>query len=351
MNDTQFFKQLSETVGVSGKEDAVRDLILNEIRDHVTSLRVDALGNITAVKKGKGRGRPRLMLDAHMDEIGLMATGIEGDGLIRFTNIGGVDERILPGLRVKVGDNAIPGVITWTPIHKNRDQSAVALKNLRIDIGASTRDEAGGKVKAGDRIAFDSYFAEIGATMLRGKAFDNRVGCALLVDVLKGGPYAVDVLAAFTVQEEIGLRGARVAAKILNPDVALALEGTTANDLPNPVAEADDTLGVNPTCRLGAGPALTVMDRSMIAHPKVLSFVRTTAAAQGIPVQIKTMIGGGTDAGAIHTSGAGVPSGVISVPCRYIHSPTAYLNREDYAATLRLLQAILTDLKWEHLKD
>lgn len=350
MKDTQFFKQLSETVGVSGKEDAVRSLILDAIRDHVTSLRVDALGNITAIKKGKGRGRPRLMISAHMDEIGLMATGLDGDGLIRFTNIGGVDERILPGLRVKIGDESIPGVITWTPIHKNRDQNAVALRSLRIDIGASSREDANGKVKPGDRIAFDSYFAEIGTSMLRGKAFDDRVGCALLVDILKGGPYPVDVLAAFTVQEEIGLRGARVAAQILQPDAALALEGTTANDLPNPVAEADDTSSVNPACHLGAGPVVTVMDRSMIAHPKLLAFIRGTADKHQIPHQIKTQLGGGTDAGAIHITHAGVPSGVISVPCRYIHSPTAYLNRVDYAQTLKLVQAILNDLKWDDFK-
>ncbi|MBL8165659.1 MAG: M42 family metallopeptidase [Anaerolineae bacterium] len=343
-------QELSEAVGVSGKEDAVRKVILPAIKDHVQDIRIDALGSVTALKPGRKRKGPRVMLSAHMDEVGFMVTGFDGDGSIRFTAIGGVDERILPGLRVKVGDSAIPGVIIWTPIHRNRDQNTVALKNLRIDIGAGSKDEVNGKVKAGDRIAFDSTFMSIGETMLRGKAFDDRVGCSLLVDVLQGGPYPVDVLAAFTVQEEIGLRGARVAAQTMQPDVALALEGTTANDIPNPLAEADDEAENNPACRLGAGPTLTVMDRSLIVNPRLLNFLRQTAERHGIPYQLKTQLGGGTDAGSIHTSGVGVMSGVISVPCRYIHSPHAYLNRDDYANTLKLLQAFLRDLTWDVLK-
>lgn len=343
-------QELSEAVGVSGQEDAVRKIILPAIRDHVQDIRIDALGSVTALKPGSQRRAPRIMLSAHMDEVGFMVTGFDGDGCIRFTAIGGVDERILPGLRVRVGNDAIPGVIIWTPIHHNREQNAVALRNLRIDIGASSKDEVNGKVKPGDRIAFDSAFMTIGEAMLRGKAFDDRVGCALLVETLQGGPYPVDVLAAFTVQEEIGLRGARVAAQALQPDVALALEGTTANDIPNPLAEADDEDEPNPVCRLGAGPTLTVMDRSLIVNPRLLNFLRHTAQRHGIPYQLKTQLGGGTDAGAIHTSGAGVMSGVISVPCRYIHSPHAYLNREDYANTLRLIQAVLHDLTWDALR-
>jgi endoglucanase len=180
--------------------------------------------------------------------------------------------------------------------------------------------------------------------MLRGKAFDDRVGCSLLVDVLQGGPYAVDVMAAFTVQEEIGLRGARVAAQALNPDIGIALEGTTANDIPNPAANPDDEDQLNPVCRLGGGPALTVMDSSMIADPRLLNFLRQTAEANKIPYQLKTKLGGGTDAGGIHVSNAGIPSAVISVPCRYIHSPTAYMHRDDYTNTLKLLQAALNGI-------
>lgn len=347
---TTRLQELSEAVGVSGKEDAVRKIILEAIRDHVSEIRVDAIGNLTAVQKGTGRNRPRVMLAAHMDEIGLMITSLNGDGLMKFTSIGGVDERILPGLRVKIGDEGVPGVIIWTPIHKNRDQNAVALSSLRIDIGVGSKDEAAGKVRVGDRVVFDSRYMEIGETMLRGKAFDDRVGCSLLIDILQGGPYPVDVLAAFTVQEEIGLRGAKVAAQRLRPDAALVLEGTTANDIPNPQAGPDEVDPPNPVCRLGDGPVLTVMDRSMIVYPPLLNFLRQTAEKRQIPYQLKTLAGGGTDGGSIHTTTVGVPTAVISMPCRYIHSPSAYLNRADYAQTLKLAQAALRDLKWEILQ-
>jgi len=345
-------QELSEAVGVSGKEDAVRKIVLKAIEGHATDIRIDAMGSVTAVKKGTGRNRLRVMLAAHMDEIGFMVTGYDGDGLIHFTNVGGVDERILPGLRVKLGDSLIPGVIVWAPIHKTYGQNNTAkLNSLRIDIGASSKDEASGKVKRGDRVAFDSQYMEVGDKVLRGKAFDDRVGCSLLVDILQDGPYPVDVLAAFTVQEEIGLRGARVAAQRFNPDVAIALEGTTAHDVPNPLAEPDDETEVNPACRMGGGPVLTVMDTSIITNPQLLRFLRQTAEANNIPYQLKTQLGGGTDAGAIHTANAGAPAAVISMPCRYIHSPSAYLNRDDYANTLRLVQAALNNLTAKALKQ
>jgi putative aminopeptidase FrvX len=346
-------RELSEAVGVSGKEDAVRSVILKAIEGHASDIRIDPMGSVTAVKKGTGRKRLRVMLAAHMDEIGFMVTGYDGDGLIHFVNVGGVDDRILPGKRVKIGDSAIPGVIVWAPIHKTHGQNNTAkINSLRIDIGATSKDEASGKSKRGDRIAFDSRFIEVSKKVVRGKAFDDRAGCSLLVDILQGGPYPVDVVAAFTVQEEIGLRGARVAAQTFNPDVAIALEGTTAHDVPNPMAEPDDEDEPNPACRMGAGPVLTVMDNSIITDPRVLRFLRQTAEESGIPYQIKTQPGGGTDAGAIHMANGGAPSAVISLPCRYIHSPSAYLNRDDYNNTLKLVQTVLntitaSTLKWE----
>ena len=334
---------LSEAVGVSGSEDAVRKLVLEAIDGHVSDIKINALGGVTALKKGTGARDLRVMVAAHMDEIGFIVRGFDSDGLIRFSAIGGIDDRILPGLRVLIG--SVPGVILWTPIHLNRDQNVVKLKDLRIDIGATSKDEAAGKVKPGDRIVFDSKFMEIGDKVLRGKAFDDRVGCSLLIDLLQGDPYPVDVLAAFTVQEEVGLRGAKVAAQALKPDIAFVLEGTTAHDLPNPKAEADDDTDVNPTCIFGGGPALTVMDRSMIADPRLIKLLRETAEAEGIPYQFKTQLGGGTDAGSIHLAGAGVPSAVISMPCRYIHSPTAYLHRDDYDNGLRLIKAVLNRIE------
>lgn len=342
-------KDLSEAIGVSGQEDAVRKVILAHIQDHTTDITLDAIGNLTAVQRASGESVLRVMLAAHMDEIGFMVTGVESNGLIRFTNVGGIDDRILPGLRVIIGDKQVQGVIIWKPIHKGRDQNVVKLDNLRIDIGVSDKAGANSKIKPGDRIAFDSSYMEIGDTILRGKAFDDRAGCSVLVDVLQGGPYPVDVMAAFTVQEEIGLRGAKVAAQRLQPDVAIILEGTTAHDLPDPIGDDDDPLVKNPGCKMGDGPVLTVMDRSMITPPQLLRFARTLAEANDIDYQLKSVLGGGTDGGSIHLANAGVPSLVISLPCRYIHSPAALLNREDYAQTLNLVQTILHNLKPEVL--
>ncbi len=341
-------KELSEAVGVSGKEEAVRKVILSAIKDHTQDIRIDPMGSVTALKRGTSSQPLRVMIAAHMDEVGFIVRGIDGDGLIRFSAVGGVDDRILPALRVKIGET--PGVIVWAPIHQNREQTVVKLSSLRIDIGASSKEEVNGKVKLGDRIAFDSRFMEIGEKMLRGKSFDDRAGCSLLVDLLQAGPYPVDVLAAFTVQEEIGLRGAKVAAQTLNPDVAFVLEGTTANDIPNPNADPDDGLDYNPTCKMQSGPVLSVMDRSMIVNPRLLAFLRSTADAEGIPYQIKSHLGGGTDGGSIHMANAGVATAVISLPCRYIHSPAAYLHRDDYANALKLVQAALRGIQPEHYK-
>jgi endoglucanase len=343
--DTALLKALSEAHGISGKEDAVRRIILNTIDGHADDIRIDPLGSVTARKAGAGARRRRVMLAAHMDEVGFMVTGVDGDGLLRFTAVGGIDDRILPALRVRVGANAIPGVILWTPIHMGREQTVVRMSSLRIDIGATSKDEASSKARVGDMIVFDAGFVELRGGMLRGKAFDDRAGCALLAEVLRGAPSAAEVLAAFTVQEEIGLRGAQVAAQTLEPELAIVLETTTANDIPNPLADADSTEELNPTCRILGGPVLTVMDRSLIVPPRLLAFARATAERHGIRYQLKTQPGGGTDGGSIHISGGGVPTLVISMPARYIHSPLALLHRDDYENTLRLVQALLNDIE------
>lgn len=338
-------KELSCAIGVSGDEGAVRRIILPAIKDHVQDIQVDTLGNITAVQAATKKATLRVLLAAHMDEIGLMVMGFDNNGLIRFTNVGGIDERILPGLRVLIGEKQVPGVIIWTPIHQNQSTNTVKISNLRIDIGASKKEELNGKVKRGDRIAFDSAYMALGEKILRGKAFDDRAGCSLLIDILQAGPYPVDLLVAFTVQEEIGLRGARVAARRLAPDIAIVLEGTTAYDLPDPNANPDERDAIpNPGTKLGHGPALTVIDKSMVADPRLFALLRRIAHEQGIPYQLKTALGGGTDGGAIHLSGHGVPTAVVSIPCRYIHTPSALLHRDDYDNARRLLGAVLTAL-------
>jgi tetrahedral aminopeptidase len=341
--------ELSTTIGVSGDEGAVRQLIRTAIQDHVSDLHTDSMGNLTARKQGNGASPVRVMVDAHMDEVGFMVTGHDSDGLIRFTSIGGIDDRILPAMRLKVGKKLHNGIVLSTPIHHSRDNNVKPMKDLRIDIGATSKGAAEGAVAIGERIAFDSEYTQISETVVRGKAFDDRVGCSILVDLLQSDtPYPVDILASFAVQEEVGLRGAKIAAQRLKPDVAIILEGTTAHDVPQGDQDPDDLTVTNSGTRMGKGPVLTVIDPRLITNPKLLAFARQTATANNIPYQLKTALGGGTDAGSIHLVGRGIPCLVISMPCRYIHSPRAYLNLNDYQHMLRLVQAILANIQPEH---
>lgn len=345
-------KALSEAIGISTYEDDVRKLIIQHIKDHVDSVHIDAIGNLLTTKSGAdAENSPRLLLAAHMDEVGFMVSGFDNDGLIKFTNIGGIDARILPALRVKVGTKHIQGVIIWTPTHLNRDQKTVSIKNLRIDIGAKDKEQVKGNVSLGDPIAFDSQFMEIGEQVLRGKAFDDRAGCAALVDVIQGEAFPGDMIAAFTVQEEVGTRGSKVIARKWKPDVAIILECTPVHDVPDPLEDPDNPNDYNPSAHLGDGPVLTVMDRTMIANPKLLNFAKTVAEDLGIPYQLKMRRGGGTDAGSVQLTNGGVPSLVVSVPARYVHSPAALMRRDDYENTVKLVRAIaqritLEDVRW-----
>lgn len=332
-------KQLSEAVGVSGDEDAVRAIIKDAVAGHVDELWVDNLGNLLAVKQGTGAARLRVMLDAHMDEIGMMITSLESNGTLRFHAVGGIDDRVMLGKAVWVGPKRLPGVIGGKPIHLlERDEytSVARGKSLRIDIGAPDKEAAAKQVRVGDRATFATEFMDLGPTMM-GKAFDDRVGCAVMVELLQAERYPVDVVAAFTVQEEVGLRGARVAAYRLEPDLAFTLEGTLCDDLPK---EED----VSPATELGKGPALTVMDRATIPDPRLVSFLMSTADSHDIPYQLRRTVGGGTDGGAIHLSRSGVPTAGVSVPCRYIHAPAAICSKADFENTVRLMGAVLNNV-------
>jgi endoglucanase len=342
-------QELSAAIGISGDEGEVRSLIHAAIAPHVTDIHVDSMGNLTALKKGSGATGLRVMLDAHMDEVGFMVLGADNDGLLRFTAIGGIDDRILPGMRVKVGKKGHQGVILSTPIHMGRENNVKAIKDLRIDIGATTKAAAEGAVSAGERVAFDAEYVALSDTVVRGKAFDDRVGCSILIDILQSETtFPVDILASFTVQEEVGLRGAKIAAHRLKPDFAIALEGTTAHDIPLGDADPDDEIVPNPVTRMGGGPVFTLLDPRFITPPKVLRFAEDTARRHNIPFQYKSALGGGTNAGVIHLAHSGVPSLVISMPCRYIHSPQALLSLEDYrhgaALVAHLLQEITPDV-------
>ena len=331
-------KELSEARGVSGHETAVRQIILDAIKDSVDEHRVDALGNLIAMKKGAGKGRRKVMVAAHMDEVGLMIMYIEKEGSLRFRPVGGIDDRVLLAKKVLIGDNKVPGVIGSKPVHllePKQRQQVVRVAEMSIDIGASSKEEAERLVKVGDYATFDIAFSDLGGGLraVKGKAFDDRAGCAVLIELLKES-YPFDFCAAFTVQEEVGLRGAKVAGYAIAPDVAFVLEGTVCDDMPK-------KKDISPTTTVGSGPAITVMDRSVIADPRLVDLLVKTAEENGIPYQFKQPNMGGTDAGAIHLTRAGVPSAVVAVPARYIHSPVCLLSLNDLDNEVRLMHKTL----------
>jgi len=284
------------------------------------------------------------MLAAHMDEVGFMITRDEEDGIFRFEPVGSIDIRLLVGKPVWIGRDHVVGVIGAKPIHlTDRDelQNPISLETLRIDLGPG-----GGKAKLGDRVAFATHFTRIGPS-IRGKALDDRIGVAILIELLKNPPVNIDLLLAFTVQEEIGARGAGAAAYGLNPDLAFAVDSTPANDLPS----WDGSENVIYNTRLGSGPALYVADRGTLSDPRLLRHLITTAEAHKIPYQLRQPGGGGTDAGSIHTRRSGIPSMSISVPGRYPHSPALISRIEDWQNTMALLRAALTELPADILQQ
>ncbi len=324
---------LSNAPGSSGNESAVRRAIRPMIEQHVDAPHVDGVGNLIARKAGNGTSSLRVLITAHMDEVGLMVVGHTGDGDLRVGTVGSIAERLLPGLTVTVGEEAMPGVIGVQAIHRANKGSldkAPGVDQLTVDIGASSKDEAKRLAPVGTPIVFSTQFEKMG-NVCAGKAFDDRAGCTALVALLGGQPFPFEVTGAFTVQEEVGLRGARVAAYTVAPDIAIVLEGTLADDLPK---EDSD---VSSTTTLGSGPAITAMDRSYITPPWLLRHFIQVAEDEGIPYQIKQPGIGGTDAGSIHQTRAGVPTITVAVPCRYIHSPISLIRESDLAALVRLV--------------
>lgn len=343
-------EELSNAFGPSGCEDEVRRVLARALRDKVDSLQTDALGNLIAFKRGTGpEPRLKVMVDAHTDEVGLMITRIEKDGLLGFRALGGLDGRLLLAKRVVVGKKRLPGVIMAVPVHLTKAEERKhipKIEQLVLDIGATSEEKAKELVQIGDYVTFDTRFqvlAKDGLRAAKGKAFDDRAGCAVAA-ALADGDYPLDLYLSFSAEEEIGLRGAQVAAFRIEPDVAFALEGTVCDDMP----KKED---VSPTTQLGKGPAITVMDRSFIADKRLVRLLIDTAQAKGLPYQFKQPGVGGTDAGAIHLSKAGVPSVAVAVPCRYIHAPVSLLSLNDFDNLVALMKATLHALpeKWGQL--
>ena len=334
-------EKLSNARGVSGDESAVRALLAEQIQKYVDEYRVDALGNLIALKRAprKNNSRLNVLIAAHMDEVGLLVTHIDRDGFILFDKVGGIDDRILPSKAVLIGTARIPGVIGFKPQHRSGEaerKKVVAHDDLRIDLGATSREDAARIVAPGDYISFATTFAPIGDNCVRGKALDDRAGCALLVELLREN-FPFNLYAAFTTQEELGLRGARVAGYSVAPDLAFVLEATVCDDSPKVKEQS-------PTTRLGMGPALTLADRKLLADKKLTRLVADTARENKIPFQFKQPLVGSTDAGELHRVRGGVPCAVVSLPARYIHSPAAIISLDDFNNALKLMRAVLKQL-------
>ena len=338
----KLLERLCNACGVSGDEGEVRHIVLEELKGHAEDVRVDTLGNVLAVKKGFSKPRLRVMLSAHMDEVGFMLVADDGEGLFRFEIIGGIDVRQLPGKAVLVGAQHIPAVIGARPIHlttAEERQHKIPLEAMRIDTGPGTS-----QVKPGERATFATQFQRSGPSLMA-KALDNRLGVAILIELVKHAPTEIDLLAAFTVQEEIGTRGAKVAAYAFNPDIGIALDSTPANDLPAWDGEENSSYNT----KLSLGPAIYVADNSTISDPRLVRWLAETGDAMQIPYQFRQPGGGGTDAGAIQKTQAGVPSVSVSVPHRYSHTAISIARLDDWKNCLALLQAALPRLTPELL--
>ena len=332
-------KELTALRGVSGNEGAVRDALREAITPLCDEVLVDTIGNLIATRDGGDASKPHIMLAAHMDEVGFIVMSATDAGLLRIQPVGGVDPRVVISKRVLVGPSAVQGVIGAKAIHLQSPSdmdTVLRYDSIYVDVGATTQAKAEELCPPGSFVTFDSPYVEFGDRRVKAKALDDRVGCLAMVYALQTARYPGKLTCAFTVQEEVGLRGAVIAAYRIAPDLALVLEGTTCNDL----GDVPPHLQVT---RQGKGVAISLMDRSAIANTTLLNAVRSVAETHGIPWQYKQYVAGGTDAGAIHKSGRGVPCAVMAVPCRYIHSAASTAHLDDIAAQQALLVACLED--------
>jgi endoglucanase len=334
----------------------VRALVLEQVRPLADEVRVDSLGNVLAVRHARRRRGAagavaplRLLLAAHMDEVGLMVVDHDADGGLRFEVVGGINERVLAGKPVWVGPRRLPGVIGATPVHllsEDRRRGAPRASLLRIDIGAASQDAARRQAPVGERATFATELAVLEGA-LRGKALDDRLGCATLIQLLRAGPYPVELHAAFTVQEEVGLRGARVAGYAVDPQAAIALDCTPALDLPHSHGRENTQYNA----RLGAGPVVYVADNATLSDRRLVDHVRSVAERRKLAYQVRQPGGGGTDAAALQRARAGVPVLSISVPARYLHTPAAIARLADWQGTLALVHAVVAGFGPEVLSE
>lgn len=331
-------RRLSDIPGVSGWEDAVREEILLQIKD-VCQCHTDHLGNLIAFKKGRQAPVNKLLFSAHMDEVGFIITHIEESGLLRFACIGGIDRRVILGRAVEVGEARLPGVIGAKAVHMQTDKEkaeSIPPDKLFIDIGATTRGEAEQEVALGDRVIFSGDFFRLGESMISGRAFDDRAGCALMIDLIQS-ELEYDCYFSFTVQEETGCTGAIPAAYGVNPDIAIAVETTTASDIAGVEASRQ-------VCALGKGGVLSFMDRGTVYDHKLYSMAMEQAGKHGIPCQAKEGVFGGNEARSIQVAQTGTRMLAVSLPCRYLHTAHNVLHVDDIESTGRLLKLLASAL-------
>lgn len=327
--NTEFLKKLCNTISPSGREDNVRELIKNEIQMYADEIYTDNLGSLIVHKKGKGK---KIMLAAHMDQIGLMINSIDENGFLKFSSVGGLIPFTLISQRV-IFENDIVGVInSEINLETAQDLSKLTLDKLYIDIGATSKKEAEEKVKIGDTATFKGDYYENDEIIIS-NSLDDRIGCYILAETIKSKVDSdYDIYYAFTVQEEVGCRGAMTASYKIEPDIGIAFDITPAGDVPGTK---------NSNVKLGKGTAIKLMDPSMITHPKLKDLMTSKAEENNIKYQYEIMHRGGTDSGYIHLSKSGVPSGVISIPTRNAHTACELINKSDVIESIKLLQIIL----------
>lgn len=324
-------KELCQATGPSSYEDEVRELIRTKAAPYATEIRVDAIGNLIVFKKGKKRTGNKLMLCAHMDEVGIIIHSVTDEGYLRFRFLGGVDRRVTLGKPVWIGPNRIPGIIGLKAFHlvsEEEEKRVPKLESLYIDIGAKNREEALKKVEIGTYGVFSKECVEFGNGFLKAKAIDDRVGCAVLLKLMEQD-LPMDCTFVFTVQEEVGTRGAFGAAFSVTPEIALIFEGTTAADSP----AMEDHKKV---CWPGKGPVISLIDGGTIYDKELFELLRTQAEAHNIPWQVKHYLAGGTDAKAIQRCKDGVKVAGISAAVRYLHSPSSVAAISDFNDMLAL---------------
>ncbi len=330
-------KKLTNAFGVSGNEREVREIIIEELKDCDVDLSVDSMGNLVVFKLAEDKSDAKTILfAAHMDEVGFIVTDITEDGYIKFEAIGGIDPKVLISKRVII--NGCPGVIGLKPIHlttKEERQTTPSIDELFADIGANSREEAKKLVEKGDYFGFDSEYREFG-NQIKAKAIDDRLGCAVMIELLRK-KWNVNLVCAFTVQEEVGLRGVKTAVRGINPDFAVVLEVTTCNDMTGVPKHLRVT-------EMGKGPAITVLDSACKTNRETVELLCNAAKKRGIPYQLKGSTAGGNDSGIIHLLDGGIKTASVSVPCRYFHSASCVVSKNDIENCRKLAEGFLEDL-------